>query len=277
MSSPDTAAASYTDQVDTWKDRPLPPVGAGIKLTWLSRQDGRTRTMTRFAVVGFEPALDGTGHLVIPCRDPRPDRPEFTVTLSDECLLDSWTMITPPEAESLPAPVFPPAEVAAIEPAAADPHDLPSMQRRYLHVKEELAQAEAKVKALKAEKDELNTGIVDECVNLGYTKPPGVGDFTFGFSPAYSTRYLTDEETGEKYDSDAVIKALQATGLDVGIVRLGYNGNTLKAMLKERSEAELALPEALAAVIELHKETSVTVTRSAARNRRGRPALPERD
>lgn len=279
MSSPDLAAAQYAEDAPTWKGKSLPPVGAGIKIQWLSTGDGTTKTRTEFGTVLFEPHLVSGANLAIPLRAPNAmgASGECEIVLYGNCLIDNWTQITSPESEALPEPSFEPAEETEnVTAPEADPATLTGMLRRYLYVDRQITEAEALVKTLKAEKATLNDEIVDECVAQGFTKPPGVGDFTFSFKPTYFTAYLENED-GEKYGTVDVVEALKATGLDVGIVGESYNGNTLKAMLRERKDAGLDLPDELAAVIKLDSKSTVSVTRSAARNRRGRPAAIDAD
>jgi hypothetical protein len=281
MSSPDLAAAQYTEDEPTWKGSPLPLVGAQIKVQALGNIDGRIKTQHRYLTVAFEPTVDEHGDLVIPYRDKPYDaagaNPVHTITLAGDCLADHWYTLGSPPVAVLPEPDFDPVtETKTDDIPPADATTVTGMLKRWLYLKDKITEADALSKALKAEKAALNDQIVDECVQNEFTKPPGVGDFTFSFKPTYYTQYA-EKDDGTKADTADVIEALRATGLDVGIVAEGYNGGTLKAMLRERQEAGMSLPDELAAVISLESKSEVSATRSAARNRRGRPAAIDND
>lgn len=277
MSSPDLAAAQYVEQAPTWKGQPPPPVGARINAQWLASEDGRTRTQHRYVTVEFEPTVEN-GKLTIPYRDKPYDalgaNPQRTIVLSEDCLIDQWYPLGLAPVATLPEPAFQATESEPAETTSApeaDAQTLPGMLRRWLYVDNKLKEAVALVKTLKEEKDQINQAVVDECVSQGYSKPPGVGDMTFSFKPVYFTEYVVNED-GDKASTDDVVAALHACGLATGVVKEGYNGNTLKAVLRELTEGGQPLPEALAAVVTLTSRTELSATRSAARNRRGRAA-----
>lgn len=283
MTNPDLAAAGYVQNEPTWKSKPLPSPGAYLKATWLDSTEGRVRTVSTYGTLRDEATLSEDGaRLTLPLR--YGDLANRDVTLSDECLIDDWYQVSAPATAALPAPSFDLLEQPApLAPEAAtttpdgstvpraDAPDLPGMLRRWLYVDNEIKRVSALLDALKEEKSQLDSSIADECLDQGLTKPPGVDDMTFSFAPVYYVKYLEDED-GNKYTSEDVITALRASGLDKGLVKEGYNGNSLKSVLREMTEDGQQLPDELAKVVMVDSYSRVTATRSAARNRRGRPA-----
>lgn len=289
MTNPDLAAAGYVQDEPTWKGKPLPTPGAFLAVQWLDNTNGHVRTRSAYGILRTEATLSDDGKfLILPLHDRNArnlEHADHQVTLSDECLIDDWRQVSPPAVAELPAPTFDlPEQIAPLADEAAtvtpdgstvpraDAPDLPGMLRRWLYVDSEYKRVSALADALKEERTQLNASIADECLDQGLTKPPGVDDMTFSFAPDYFVRYRENEETGEKYTSDHVIAALRASGLDKGLIKEGYNGNSLKAMLREMTEDDQPLPDELAKVVVVDSRSRVTATRSATRNRRGRPA-----
>jgi hypothetical protein len=272
MSTPDTAAAA----VDLlWKGQPLPAYGTVVSATWLDTSGRswrtknvtmivRTITLTQDGSVAILLLSDGTQH----------------ARLSADRLTDKWhTVLASAPAELGLVPDFPEAVAPVIDTAA--PVDAPATpapdaavttladaQRRWLWVDRQVDEADALLKTLKAERDALNEQIVEDTVLLGLDAPPALDGMTFSFSPVYYVNYLADGD-GAKFGTADVIRALRKLNMDRGIVTNGYNGNTLKAMLRERIEADLGIPDELAKLVEVKNRPQVRATQSSAKRRAG--------
>ena len=273
MSTPDTAAAVPL----LWKGQPLPEYGTVISATWLdtSGRSWRTKNVT-MPVRTITLKRDGAVDTLLISDGTQ------TARLAADRLTDHWHIVLASAPADLHlVPDFPeaditqdgPASVAVAQSGAGAPPDaavttLAQAQRRWLWVERRIDEVEAEVKMLKAEREALNGQIVEDTVLLGLDAPPALDGMTFSFSPVYYVKYLADAD-GTKYGTADVIPVLRKLNMHQGIVTSGYNGNTLKAMLRERIEAGLGIPDELAALVEVANRSQVRATQSSVRRRAG--------
>lgn len=266
MSTPDIAATASL----LWKGEPLPDYGATIRVTWMDTRSRSWSTRTATLVVRTLTLTTHQGANILLISDG-----DQQARLADDRLTDKWhTILAPSQTDLAVVPEFPGGnDVAVPDDTSSTPPDaavttLAGMQRRWLWVDRRLDEVEAEVKMLKAEREALNGQIVEETVLLGLDAPPALDGMTFSFAPVYYVGYLADAD-GTKYGTADVIAVLRRLNMHQGIVTDGYNGNTLKAMLRERIEAGLGIPEELAALVEVKNRSQVRATQSSVRRRAG--------
>jgi hypothetical protein len=263
--TPDDAAATLC-----WRGESLPTQGATLRVTH-TRGNGRSfSTKTETAKVA---TVSLAGDVLTINNVMRLDATRLT---------DRWTLLLAPtsgdQAVSL-AEVSAPAPDAQNGRAVAapfasdgspdpDPVTLPDMQRRWFWCKQQAEIFAARVKVLTAEQNQLEELIIDSCLEQGIESPPGVDNRTYSFAPVYQVvRRVNDD--GEKYGADDVIEALKASGLDVGLVGENFHGGQLRALLSQRAEQGMELPEELARVVTLEKRSSLRSTPMAAKKQSG--------
>jgi hypothetical protein len=262
MSTPDIAAATPL----SWKEQPLPEYGATIKTTWMDTSTGSWKTRTATLVVRTISLADDGATLIV-----SDGMTEARLTAGR--LTDRWHTVLAPVADQM-TPTFdpaPPAEPQRPTAPAVDMTTLAGMQRRWLWLTDQADVVEAQLKALKAERARINDEIVEEVVLQGLDAPPALDGMTFSLAPVWFAEYKTDED-GNRYGAAQVVPVLRSLGMAAGIVSETYNGNSFKAMLRERREAGLEIPAELADLVELRSKSQVRATRSAAARRAGREA-----
>lgn len=262
MSTPDAAAATPP----YWKGQPVPEYGSTVKVTWLDTTGRSWKTRTATLIVRTISLADGGARLIL-------SDGTTEARLAAGRLTDKWHTVLVADDEPA-APVFaiaPPARADQPTGPSADAIDLAGMQRRWLWVKDRVDEVDAELTALKKERDRLNDDIVNEVVELGLDAPPALDGMTFSLAPIYFAVYRQDD-TGNRYTAADVVPVLRKLGMDTGIVTHGYNGNTFKAMLRERMEAGMEMPDELAELVELGSKSQVRATRSSASRRAGRSA-----
>jgi hypothetical protein len=171
-------------------------------------------------------------------------------------------------AAGLPADWTPPADVPTPPPSTVD--DLVATIRRHIYVTGRIAALTAELKTLEGEKDDLSRLALDLMLESGMDSPPGVDGRTAYLSPVYRIKIKLDPETGEPYDSAARTEALRAAGLDA-LIQSSYNGNTVKATLREMEENGMPIPEPLSAVFEVEKVSELRTRAAAAKKVKAAP------
>lgn len=272
MSTPDAAAATLL-----WRGNPLPEQGATLRVTHTLSNGRSSRTRTETIKVD---TVSLTGAVLTINNSARLDSTRLTdkwMTLLRPTVADQAVPLAPvPDAPQADEQIAP--ELAVFTPdGAPDPYPttLIGKQRRWRWCRQEALAADARSKALKAERDALERAIVDDCVDQDLTAPLQIDGLTYYFGPTYQVVLNTDDD-GEKYSRSDVIEALKACGLDSGLVAEDYNSASLRSFLRERDEQGLPMPDELARVLGLEKTSGVRAVPAAAGKRAGAAALPPR-
>lgn len=267
--TPDVAAATY---LPTWRGEALPEVGREIVMrAWLTH-DGRSGLRERQMEVH---TARTEGDLLVITAPGDPD--EYTLEAGSS--LCRWRyqdieQVQPAIIADAPdetSEVAPDVTESQASPMP-DAHDetLVGRIRRFIAVEARLTAAKAEVKALEAEKGELDKTIIDMLVEAGMDSPPGVDGMTVYLSPVYHAKKKTNPDTGQEYTPADILNALRTAKLH-GMINEGYNGNTLRSLLREYEESKKQVPDALAQVVSLEKRREVRITPMGAAKRKAAP------
>jgi hypothetical protein len=288
--APDIAAAAY---VPTWRGQPLPDPGREIEMRAHFTEHGRTRYREYKITVAsarLDQRFDGTRLVITVSGD-------ATEYLLDEDGIATWwrysaaeqarmkaeTRISAessdPNAEALTLTVTDPPmapedlqQVADTYREMPDPTDetITGRIRRFIAVKQRLEAIAAEEKRLKIEAEELSDAVVEMMIEQDMDSPPGVDGMTAYLNTVYYAEKQVDPNTSERYTTDAVLAALNEAKLG-SMISQGYNGNQMRALLREYEETGQELPEALAKVFVLRKRRVLAVTPMAAKKRDAAP------
>jgi hypothetical protein len=160
------------------------------------------------------------------------------------------------ETESAQSPIGDLSMVAAI--------------RRFIAVQARLDALEAEQKVLKREEQELSSHVIEMMIEEGMDSPPGVDGMTSYLKPVHYVEKNIDPETAEEFTSEEIRDALIEAGL-ANMIKESYNGNQLRALLKEYSDHDSKVPAPLARVVTLKKRRQLAVTPMAARKQSAAP------
>lgn len=141
--------------------------------------------------------------------------------------------------------------------------------RRFIQVNSRLDAITAEEKVLKREKAELSARVIEMMIEEGMDSPPGVDGMTAYLNPVFFVEKNIDPDTGEAFTSDDIRDALVASNLS-GMLKESYNGNQLRALIKEYEEHG-SMPEPLAKVVRLSKRRELAITPMAARKQSAAP------
>jgi hypothetical protein len=142
--------------------------------------------------------------------------------------------------------------------------------RRFIAVEARLTALSAEEKILKRERAQLSDRVAEMMIEQEMDSPPGVDGMTAYFTPVYYVEKNIDPDTSEEFTSDDVRDALIASNL-AAMIKQQYNGNQLRALLKEYDENGTEWPEPLAKVVSLAKRRQLAVTPMAARKQSAAP------
>lgn len=267
--TPDAAAAAY---LPTWRGEALPEAGREIVLRAWSTRDGRSGLREHQMEV-HTVRTEGDLLVVTAPGDPSRYRLEAGSKLcwwryqdADQYLPAAVDDVTPLEVPGAPS------IAAGDQTPMPDAHDetLVGRIRRFIAVETRLTAAKAEVKALEAEKGELDKTIIDMLVEAGMDSPPGVDGMTVYLSPVYYTQKKVNPDTGQEYTPADILNALRTAKLH-GMINEGYHGNTLRALLREFQESKQEVPDALSQVVSLEKRREVRITPMGAAKRKAAP------
>lgn len=147
------------------------------------------------------------------------------------------------------------------ESALHDPSDMNMVAciRRFIAVESRLDALEAEEKVLKHEKAQLSDRVIELMIEDEMDSPPGVDGMTAYLKPVQYVKRNIDPDTAAEFTSEQVIQALLDSGLK-SMVKAGYNGNQLRALLSEYNKNGSKVPQPLADVVTLEKRRQLAVT-----------------